>query len=195
MPSQTSKTSGYSPTPRPGGTLEAPINIASLSLQDALDLAILMEEEARERYEEFTRIVGGRYKGDAADMFRVMAGYEAKHGAQLAERRRKLFGEAPRRLTRDMLDDVEAPDRGKPRVFMSARQAMEVALASEEKAHDFFARALQHVSDPGVRTLFEELRAEELQHQKLVKERLDKLPPGPDVEEDEADDPGSDPGN
>jgi erythrin-vacuolar iron transport family protein len=185
MPSDTSTAAKF----------EAPINLASLSLQDALDLAILMEDEAHERYEEFTRIVGGRYKGDAADMFRMMAGNEAKHGAQLAERRSKLFGDAPRRLTRDMLDDVEAPDRGQPRVFMSARQAMEVALASEDKAHDFFARALEHVSDPSVRTLFEELRGEELKHKKLVKQRLDKLPPGPDVEEEDADAPGSDPGN
>jgi erythrin-vacuolar iron transport family protein len=195
MPSESSTTRGSSATTRPTATLGAPINLASLSLQDALDLAILMEDEARERYEEFTRIVGGRYKGDAADMFRMMAGNEAKHGQQLADRRRSMFGEAPRRLTRDMLDDVEAPDRGKPRVFMSARQAMEVALASEEKAHDFFASALTHVSDPSVKTLFEELRAEELQHHKLVKERLEKLPKGPDLEDDEADDPGSDPGN
>jgi hypothetical protein len=29
----------------------------------------------------------------------------------------------------------------------------------------------------------------------MVKQRLDRLPPGPDLEEDEADAPGSDPGN
>jgi erythrin-vacuolar iron transport family protein len=170
------------------------IDLKSLSLVDALDLAILMEEEAKERYEEFTRIVGGRYAGDASDMFRLMAQYEAKHGRQLTERRRRLFAGQPRRLTRDVLDDLEAPDRGRPRVFMSARQALEVALSSEEKAADFFEEALEHVKDPDVRALFQELRGEELQHQALVKERLMDLPPGPDVEEDEADAPGSDPG-
>ena len=187
-------TSGFSASTWPTQTLWG-IDVAELSLKDALDLAILMEEEARERYESFTRIVGGRYQGDAADMFRTMAANEAKHGEQLAERRRKLFGDAPRRLTRDMLDDLEAPDRGKPRVFMSARQAMEVALSSEEKAHDFFATALQQLRDDGVRQLFDELRREELQHQKFVREILERLPPGPDVEDDEADEPGSDPGN
>ncbi len=171
------------------------IDLATLSLQDALDLAILIEDEARERYEEFSRIVGGRYAGDASDMFRMMASNEAKHGRELAERRRALFASAPRRLSRDALDDVEAPDRGKPRVFMSARQAMEVALASEEKAHDFFAEASQHVRDPDVRQLFDQLKGEELQHRALVQERLVRLPPGPDLEEDEADEPGSDPGN
>lgn len=170
------------------------IDFRTLSLQDALDLAIAMEEEAQARYQEFTEIVGGRYPGDAADMFRVMAGYEEKHGAELSARRRELFGDAPRKVTVDALDDAEAPDRGKPRVFMSARQAMEVALASEEKAYDFFDGALREVTDAKVRALFEELRGEEAHHAAMVRQRLEKLPPGPDVEEDEADAPGSDPG-
>ncbi|HVI93133.1 MAG TPA: ferritin family protein [Anaeromyxobacter sp.] len=174
--------------------MTAALEFKKLSLQDALDLAILIEEEAKDRYEEFTRIVGGRYAGDASDMFREMAQNERKHGAELAARRAELFGDAPRRVTRDALDDVEAPDRGQPRVFMSARQAMEVALASEEKAYDFFDAALPDVTDARVRALFEELRGEELRHRQLVRARLDKLPPGPDVEEEDADQPGSDPG-
>jgi erythrin-vacuolar iron transport family protein len=172
-----------------------PIDFRALSLQDALDLAIAMETEAQERYEEFTRLVGGRYPGDAADMFRTMAGYEAKHGAELSERRRALFGDAPARIGPEQLDDAEAPDRGKPRVFMSARQAMEVALASEHKARDFFDEALRSIADPQVKALFEELREEEARHADMVRERLEKLPPGPDVDDDEADEPGSDPGN
>jgi rubrerythrin len=172
------------------------IDFRTLSLQDALDLAISIEEEAKERYDEFVRQVGGgRYPGDAADMFRTMAGYEAKHGADLLARRRKLFGDSPRAITAAQLDDVEAPDRGKPRVFMSARQALEVALSGEEKAHEFFDGALKHVADPSVRALFEELRAEEAQHVRTVRERLERLPPGPDLEDDEADEPGSDAGN
>ena len=171
------------------------IDFSTLTLQDALDLAILIEEEARQRYEEFTRIVGGRYAGDAADMFKLMAAAETKHGNELAAQRRQLFGDAPRRVPMSALEDVEAPNRGAPRVFMSARQAMEVALSSEEKAFDFFSDALPHVKDPGVKALFEELRVEEQRHQELVRARIDRLPPGPDVEDDEADDPGSDPGN
>jgi rubrerythrin len=173
----------------------APIDFRSLTLQDALDLALSIEEEAKERYEEFSKITGGRYAGDAADMFRQMAGYEAKHWAELDRKRRELFGNAPRRVTADRIDDVEAPDRGQPRVFMSARQAVEVSLASEEKARDFFDEALKHVKDPSVRTLFEELREEEQRHVKMVGAWLEKLPPGPDVEDDEADEPGSDAGN
>jgi rubrerythrin len=71
---------------------------------------------------------------------------------------------------------------------------MEVALASEQKAREFFERALLAVEDPEVRAVLSELREEEAQHQSLVQARLEKLPPGPDVEEDEADEPGTDPG-
>ncbi len=172
----------------------AAMDVRSLSLKDALDLAISIEEEAKARYDDFSRITGGRYAGDAADMFRQMAGYEARHGENLAARRRQLFGEAPRGITAGDLDDVEAPDRGAPRTFMSARQALEVALAAEEKAYDFYAGALREVTDAEVRRLFQDLLQEESNHVKLVRDRLEKLPPGPDLEEDEADAPGSDPG-
>jgi rubrerythrin len=170
------------------------IDLKGFSAVDALDLAILIEEEARERYEEFSRIVGGRYAGDASDMFRMMARYEGAHKAELLRRRESLFGKSPCRVKRDMLDEVEAPSRTEPRTFMSAYQAMQVALRSEEKAHEFFVEALTQVTDPDVRALFDEFRREELHHQELVKQALAKLPPGADVEEDEADAPGSDPG-
>jgi len=169
-------------------------DVESMELRDALDLAILMEEEARLRYTEFARQVGGRYPGDAADVFRLMAAYEEKHGAQLAARRRSLFKDQPRRVQLDQLDDLEAPDRGEPRVFMSARDAMQVAIAAEVKAYEFFDAAVNLVTDPGVRALFAELRAEEAEHRRLLEERIVDLPHGPDMLEVEADQPGSDPG-
>src|SRR5512137_244174 len=97
------------------------IDFSRLTLKDALDLAILIEDEAKQRYEEFTKLVGGRYKGDADDVFRNMAAYEARHGAELLARRKKLFGDAPSTVKAGTIDDVEAPDRGQPRVFMSPR--------------------------------------------------------------------------
>jgi erythrin-vacuolar iron transport family protein len=170
------------------------LDFATVNLQDVLDLAILIEEEARERYQEFEKLVGGRYPGDASDVFKQMAESEAKHHTALVAQRRRLFKSAPRRVDRSWFEDVEAPDRGKPRVFMGPRQALEVALESEQKAHDFFAEALRHVKDADARKLLEELKGEELQHQAWVKKAMRALPPGPDLEEADADEPGSDPG-
>jgi len=85
------------------------IDFAKLSLVDALDLAILIEEEARERYEDFADQMDQHRTPVAARFFRHMAGNEAKHGQELAERRAQLFPDAARKVTRAMLFDVEAP--------------------------------------------------------------------------------------
>jgi rubrerythrin len=167
------------------------LDVAKLSLQDALDLAVLIEKEAEERYLWFASMLGERYRGDATDFFSMMARNEQRHGMELAERRRSLFGDAPSRVTADMVEDVEAPDSGKPRPNMSPRHALEVALESEIKAYDFFDQALPGVKDPEVRKLFEELRLEELEHQELVKQLRAKYPDTlePDVDSDDVDTP------
>ncbi len=152
------------------------IDFATLDLQDALDLAILVEEEARERYLEFVSQMTQHHTPEAAAFFEAMAGNEEKHGEELKKRRRALFGEVPRRVSRDMLWDVEAPDYDETRAFMSARQAMGVALRAETKAQEFFVKALPHIADDDVRRLFEELRDEEVVHQTLVREALRNLP-------------------
>ena len=170
--------------------MAATIDFAALSLQDALDLAILVEEEAQERYLDFVDQMEQHHTPEAAHFFATMARNEQKHGEELRNRRRSLFGDAPRRVSRSMVWDVEAPDYDQPRAFMSARQAMEVALVSETKAHAFFVGALPHLADPEVRGLFEELRDEEVVHQNLVRTELAKLPPGPEPNaEDYADEP------
>ena len=111
--------------------------------------------------------------------YQTMAGNEEKHGQELRERRQALFGDAPRRVSRAMLWDVEAPEYDETRAFMSARQAMGVALRAETKAQEFFVKALPWITDDEVRRLFEELRDEEVVHQTLVREALRNLPPEP----------------
>lgn len=156
------------------------LDYAGLSLMDALDLAILVEEEAQERYEEFAHQMSTHRTPEAAKFFLLMEQNEARHRVVLTARRKKLFGAAPRRVTREMLWDVEAPEYDGARAFMTVRQALGVVMAAETKAHDFFDRTLKHITDPEVRVLFEELRAEECEHQEAVRIELAKLPPGPD---------------
>jgi len=158
------------------------VDFANLCLRDALDLAILMEEEARERYIEFVDQMVLHHTQEAADFFRAMAGNEARHEAELNARRMSLFRDEPRRIRQSMLWEVEAPDYDQTRAFMSVRQAMEVALRSEIKAHEFFVEALLNITDPEVRALFEELRDEEMVHQSLVRRELEKILPDLDID-------------
>jgi len=173
----------------------AEIDFTKIDLRDALDLAILIEEEAKERYVSFTRIVGGQYAGDASEVFRRMAINEEKHGTQLLELRRSLFGNEPRRITRDQIDEVEAPSMDRARLSISSRQAFEVAIDSEVKAYEFFARACRAAIDPKVRRLFTDLREEEREHRELLEKRLPDFPPEPGFEsEDLSVEAGSDAG-
>ena len=166
------------------------LDFGKLDLRDALDLAILIEEEAGERYLEFAQQLENQHTAEAAGFFRTMVANEAKHGEELSRRRKKLFGQSPRRVDRSLLWDVEAPEYEQARAFMSQRQALAVALESERKARTFFADAIPHVQDPEVKKLFQELGDEEALHERLVSAELGKLPPEPDVDpSDYADEP------
>ena len=109
-----------------------------------------------------------------------MATNEEKHGRQLAERRKQLFGDVPVRVSRTDIFDVEAPDVGAPTANMSPLKAFQLAQQSEEKAFWFYDEALKYVKDTDVRELFSELRDEETEHVQMVKDAIEALPPGSD---------------
>ena len=159
------------------------LDLSKLSLMDALDLAILIEEEAHQRYKSFASQIG-RTGGvnDAGAFFESMAENEAKHGNELLARRIDLFGKVPMNVKITDLYDVEAPDSGAPRRGMSTVQAYELGLAAERKAYDFYDKALPGITDPEVRTLFTELRDEELEHVEMLKEAMAKLPSSASIE-------------
>lgn len=166
------------------------LDFEKLDLRDALDLAILIEEEAGDIYREFAEQMENQHTAEAARFFRTMIVNEKKHGDELTERRKALFGSQPRRVDRSMLFNVEAPEYEKARAFMSRREALQVALDCERKAQAFFTEAVRHVQDPEVKRLFEELREEEVVHERLVGAELSRLPPDPEVSADDyADEP------
>jgi rubrerythrin len=148
------------------------LDFSTLNLQDALDMAVLIEKEAENRYLLFADQIGRRYPGDAANFFTMMARNEQRHGVEISERRRLLFGDAPSRVTTNMIgNDIEAPAPGKAIRFMSPRHALEVAMESEIKAYEFYNGILQFIQDLTVQELIKSLRDEELEHQKLLNEK------------------------
>ena len=169
------------------------VDFSKLTLMDALDLACLIEVEAHKRYLLFAAQLGQRSPGDAGSVFRSMAESEMKHGEQLAQRRYALFGEAPRKIKLDDLFDVEAPDVGAAHRNMSPLKAFRVALAAEQKACAFYEQALPGVADSDVKTLFQELKAEEVEHVRLVEEIIAKLPPEAAIDDEDVESRHSDP--
>jgi len=164
------------------------LDFSTLDLMDALDLAVLIEAEAADRYKFFAEQIGRRDVVDAASIFESMAKSEEKHGRQLGDRRQELFGDKPLRVSKTAIFDVEAPEFGAPRWNMSALKAFQLALASEEKAFWFYDEAIKHVTNPAVRELFAELRDEETEHVRMVKDAIEALPPGSDADVEDEDD-------
>ena len=163
----------------------ANLDFSKLDLMDALDLAILIEVEALERYRLFATQLG---PNDAGGVFAMMERSEAKHAKDLSTRREGLFGNAPMRVSKTDIYDVEAPDVGSPRWNMSQLSALRVALSSEEKAFHFYDQAIPHVVDDDVRRLFHDLRGEETEHVELIAGIIEKLPPEAGWELDDLDD-------
>lgn len=164
------------------------VDFARLTLRDALDLATVVEEESKERYGEFADQMDLHHNPEAARFFRYMLDVETKHEDRLAARRKKLFGEAPRVVRREMIFDIEAPEYDEVRATMSLREALEASLRAEKKACAFFEAALGNVKDADVRVLFTQLRDEEREHEALVEKELAKVPPEGVVKAEDVDD-------
>jgi rubrerythrin len=155
----------------------ATIDYKNLNLKDALDIAIVIEDDARDRYRELAEQLEQHNTGEAAQFFHFMVENETKHGDQLRRHRASLFGDAPREVDGAAVPEVELADYDVARAFMSVHAALRVAMANEVRAHDFYDEALEYVTDPEVKELFTELRAEEVDHQDQIKKVQSKLPP------------------
>lgn len=166
--------------------MPAKVDFSTLTLMDTLDLATLIEVEAYKRYNLFVEQIGS--STEAGAFFQAMVENEKKHADELAARRHELFGDTPANVKLDDLFDVEAPDVGATYWNMSAFQACQVALHAEQKAHDFYDRALRKVTQPEVKALFEELRDEEAEHVRMVEEIIAKLPPSAKADLEDEDD-------
>jgi rubrerythrin len=155
------------------------INFAELDLRGAFDLAIMIEEDAQLRYEDFAKLLGNRDEMGAAAVFRAMAINEAKHRSELYSRRRLKFRRDPR-IEISVLEpgEGEAPEESELTPSMTAREALEVALRAEIRAYEFYAGALPHVKDPDVRAFFEELKEEETEHQDMLRQKIADIDAG-----------------
>ena len=152
------------------------IDFSVLNLKDTLDLAIAIEEEAKERYDEFAEQLEAHRTPEVAKFFRFMSDNEVKHAEVLAAKRTELFGTEPVTADTSVLYDIEAPDYDGARAFMSINDALEVALNAEIKAYEFYHDALPSVKDAKVNALFVQLRDEEVRHQEMIKEIMAKVP-------------------
>lgn len=151
------------------------IDFAKVSPVGVLDVAIAAEQEAEEHYDALVERMQRQGNDAAAAFFRRMAGLEELHRNQVADRRRQLFGDAPPDLEHRFPWAVEVPDDRAVDGQLTLRDALEVSLAAEKRAYEYYDGAIAYVTDEQTETLFVELRDAELGHQQMLQRELDRL--------------------
>jgi len=137
--------------------------------------ALAIEREAAERYREFTQYFEDRDEATLAGLCRNLSAMEQAHFEELAEacsrlelppiaegRYRWLEGGSPEAPAREMLYRIAQP-----------RNLLEIALAAEWRAREFFVGIARTSPSQGVRELASVMAAEETEHVKWVRDALE----------------------
>ena len=150
------------------------VDFSKLRANDALDMAIAIEDEGSYYYEQLADWIGDS-NPEVSDFFRRMSVRERRHHEQVVALREKLFAGKPSSHAEKVSWGVEAPDFDSVPNDITLRQAFDVAMESETRAHDFYASAIEYAADDQIAELFEGLRASEAEHQRLLKEEMAKF--------------------
>jgi len=150
------------------------LDFSKLRGPDILDMAIAIEDEATMYYEQLADWVGDD-KSEVADFFKRMAGWEKRHHDQIVAQRERLFPDAPKSHAEKVSWAVEAPDFDAVPDDVNLKQAFDIAMDAETRAHDFYAGAIEYAMDDDVEELFEGLRRAEADHQRMLREEMAKF--------------------
>ncbi|OGA18333.1 MAG: hypothetical protein A3H32_07890 [Betaproteobacteria bacterium RIFCSPLOWO2_02_FULL_63_19] len=138
--------------------------------------AMMIEQEAVERYREFAAYMA-EYGNDAvANLFGKLADFEAEHAFHLAKR---TAGMALPKLARGAWLENGAPVPEAHAFVMrmlTPRLALEIALRAEERAKAFFDRVLEEASDAGIREVARDMARDKQSHIDRVREELARVP-------------------
>lgn len=147
-------------------------NFRDLSEREVLALAISLEEEDGRIYADFADALRDTYPA-SAQMFDEMRGEESHHRASLIETYRARFGEHIPLIRRQ---DVKGFVSRRP-VWLTRPLGINVVRKQAEimelETRRFYERAMQHVTDAGIRKLLGDLLAVEEKHSALA-ESLDE---------------------
>jgi rubrerythrin len=142
---------------------------ASLTAQEALHVAIFVEERNAGVYHRFAEMFTEFHDADSleiASVFWDMAVEEKRHSSLLGATYQDRYGNVRCSLTEeDLLELIEVPrlDDGDvfavgPAVDLSAcERALQVALTAETSAHSFYTRLVEQTEQGPLRRLYTEL--------------------------------------
>lgn len=155
----------------------------SLSPQEALHVAVFIEERNAEIYHHFAEMFASFQDSASLEIAAIlwdMAAEERQHSTLLQERYTAQFGQTACALTEaDIEETIELPQLTDQEIFDSASEsattqfrALKVALQAENQARDFYVELARTAENPDLRALYVELSSFEAAHVEFIQRRL-----------------------
>lgn len=161
-------------------------DFASLTAQEALHVAIFIEERNAEIYTQFAELFAEFRDSESLQMAQVfwdMAEEERHHGTMLQERYFERYGTQHCIVTEeDIRDLIEVPKLDNGEIFAIIRsntqhspyyKALEIALTAEESAQRFYARLIPRTDDEALQNIYRELAEFEDGHSKFLRGKIE----------------------
>jgi len=160
-------------------------DFASLNPQEALHVAIFIEERNAEIYHQFAEMFAEFRDPESLEIaaaFWDMANEERKHGTMLQKRYFDRFGTRPCAVTEeDIRDFIEVPRLENGEIFAISRakigrsprqMALEIAAAAEQNAVRFYTRLSETTDEPELRALYKEFVDFENNHSDWLEKKV-----------------------
>jgi rubrerythrin len=144
------------------------------SLPEFYAHALAIEEEAAARYRELGDQMTEHHNPGAAELFFRLAGLERKHAAEIGRRAQgvSLPQIAPWGYQWQGAESPETAPHESAHYLMTPWHALELALANEKRAVEFFESVARTSRDEAVARLAQEFAAEERMHVTYVEQAL-----------------------
>lgn len=161
-------------------------SFASLSPQEALHIAIFVEERNAGIYRQFAEMFDAFDDQDSreiAAVFEEMADEERTHGTLLQERYLERYGAAPCAVTEQEVRELIELPKLQSNIFAIARagatavprnHALEVALAAEQGAMRFYQYLAETSDEPDLRAFYAELANFETDHTDELRRKIEQ---------------------
>ena len=151
------------------------------TLDELMAQALAIERAAAERYAEFADAMDMHNNREVAQLFRTMAGYEAKHAQQIMEEMGWVETPAMPAGVWPSFEPPESVPMEEVHYLMQPWHALQLALAAEQRAEAFFAELARVATDGPLRAAALQLQEEEREHVALVQSWIAKVP-APDAD-------------
>ena len=159
----------------------------SLTPQEALHVAIFIEERNAELYQQFAELFAEFKDPDSLEIAQVfwdMANEERSHGTMLQERYFDRYGTQACVVTEeDICEMLEVPKLESSELFTVGRghatvaprkAALKVALEAEETAMRYYAHLVERTPDRNLRSMYAELANFEADHTEFLRRKLNE---------------------